>query len=465
MRIIYLISHGHTARGAFQTNLLSKLAEAGIDVVVVAKNDKEGELKKQVEQAKGTLDFYSPPTNRNFIQQSILRAYVHQDIKKNPALWEKHQRRAIDQSASVFRKFINRFYLVAGACIRANRTFKNAYARWELRSYYDNQAVQILEKHKPDAIISTRPVDSMEAVMLNAARHLNITRIMYILSWDNITAKGIFPEQAEFYLTWGPIMNKELKTYYKAKEEQLYLTGVTHFDVHHHTQENPNVGQWLNTLGLDATCPYLFFTMSASYYCPNEIDIIEWLAKKIEDNAFGENMQLILRPHMHNFQEGLSDLTWKNRLLSLQSDRIAIDFPEIDNSLLTWYMKEQDMLRLSNLLLGASICLNSGSTVAIEAAILDRPTILTLFDTEEWPAWRSVKRIKEYIHLKKFIATGAVQVSESFEDLESSITAYLKNTALDREERKEAVAQECYLADGKATERFVNHIKNILDHN
>lgn len=462
-KLVYLISHGHTARGAFQTGLLSLLVKKGYGVIVLVKQDPEGELKKQVEAQGATIDYYTPPSNHKLGQIKVFRAYVNQNIRRNPTLWEKHQRRTIDSNASWKRRFINTLYLYAGNAVRYTPLLKKIYVNWESRQYEDDRAVALLQKYKPDAVISTRPIDDMETFLLNAARRLVITRIMYILSWDNITAKGIFRELADHYLTWGPIMNEELKEYYNVQDKQIHLTGVTHFDVHREVQQSPNVGYWIEELGLQQGKPYLFFTMSASYYAPNEIDIIEWLAQKVETDQYGEEMQLILRPHMHNFQEGFSDLSWKNRLLKLQSNRVAIDFPDIDNSLLTWYSKKQDMLRLSNLLYGASICFNSGSTVAIESCIMDRPTIITLFDTEPQSEWKSVKRLKDYLHLKKLFDTGGVAVVESLSELDKYIMAYLKDPALNEENRQKAVKLECYKNDGKATERFVNHIKKIIN--
>jgi len=461
-KLFYLISHGHTARGAFQTGLLAQLTQKGFDVVVLAKTDPEGELKRQVEAQGAGLDFYKPPVGRFSNQVSIFRAYAHQNIRNNPALWEKHQRRALDSEASLQRRFMNHLYLWLGALLRAVPALKKKYIHWEQRQFEDPQALKLIQQHQPDAVISTRPVDGMEAFMLNAARRLSVQRIMYVLSWDNITAKGIFPELADHYLTWGTIMNEELQEYYAVPESNMHLTGVTHFDIHHRVITNPEHGKWLEDLGLQKGDPYFFFTMSASYYAPNEIDIIEWIAERIENNAFGERMQLILRPHMHNFQEGFSDLTWKERLLSLRSSRVAIDLPDLDNSLLTWYMKDEDMLRLSNLLCGASICFNSGSTVAIEACMMDRPTVITLFDTEEWPAWRSVTRIKEYIHLKKLFNTQAVRVVESFEQLDNWIQKYLEDPTLDRNHRQKAVEAECYKNDGQATSRFAQNVQTIM---
>lgn len=463
-KIVYLISHGHTARGAFQTGLLTKLNEAGIEVVVIAKKGVDDLLKKSVEKQNATIDIYQPKVSKWDAQLSIVRTFIYQNINDNPALLEKHLRRIKDDRSSFKRKYVNKLYYYVGNGIRKIPFLKRTYIHFEKKLFYNNAAEKLLVKHNPDAIISTRPVDTMEIELLNAASKLSIHKIMYILSWDNITSKGVFPELADSYLTWGNIMNQELNEYYHVKEEQIYTTGVTHFDVHAHVRNNPpKYNKWVDELSLDSNKPYLFFTMSASYYAPNEIDIIEWLSSKVEQNTFGDNMQLIIRPHMINLMEEKSEKSWINRLHKLISKRVAVDFPKSDNSLLTWYMKNDDMLKLSNLINGASVCLNSGSTIAIEAVAFNKPVILTMFDTEEWPAWLSVRRIKDYIHLKKFLSFNAVEVVSSLKHMEESLLGYLKDINLREKERKELLMAECYKVDGFSTDRFVKNIITVLN--
>lgn len=166
---------------------------------------------------------------------------------------------------------------------------------------------------------------------------------------------------------------------------------------------------------------------------------------------------------MINLMEEKSDKSWINRLNKLISNRVVVDFPLADNSLLTWYMKKEDMLKLSNLINGASICLNSGSTIAIEAIAFNKPVILTVFDTEQWPDWLSVKRIKEYIHLKKFMAFNATDVVSSLEQLEEAIIRNLNNNKLKEPQRKEVLKEECYKVDGLSTDRFVKNMMTVLN--
>lgn len=462
-KLIYLISHGHTARGALQTNLLYKLKKANIEVIVVAKIENEA-LKNLVEAQGSSIDYYVPKSGQWDGQRTIFRAFVHQNIRKNPALWEKHQRRVNGKKSSLKRQLLNHFYFLLGTTIRHVTPLKQAYYQLEKKIFYNPKAVSLLEMYKPDAVISTRPVDSMEAEILNAATRLGIHKIMYILSWDNITSKGIFSELADSYLTWGEVMNQELREYYGAKDQQLYISGVTHFDVHAQIKkQTQRKNTYVDQLGLDSAKPYLFFTMSASYFAPNEIDVIEWLAEKIERNSFGSEMQLIIRPHMQNLESTFSESSWIQRLTNLNSERVVVNWPNLNSDQLTWFMDSDEMVKLSSLLKGAAICLNSGSTVAIEACILDRPVILPMIDVVEKSDWESVKRVLKFKHIEKFVSFGAVEVAFDFDELNKAILRTLKNPDLLFLNRTKVVESECFKVDGKATDRFVENILLILN--
>lgn len=460
-RIAYIISHGHTARGALQTGLLRKLSKY-FEVHVIAKTTALETLREH-ESDSLFIHGFDYKISRGDEQRGYLRAHVHQSIRKNPALWEKHMRRTRDKSNSWKRRVLNHLYYYFGAIIRVLPFGKLAFESFERNGYYKRNAAELLESLKVDAIISTRPVDEMEIFLLEASRRLDILKIYYILSWDNITSKGIFPIKADVYLTWGPIMNEELLQYFSVDSDKVHNTGVTHFDIHAQVKdERISVPDLLNEIRLDSSKPYLFFTMSASYYAPNEIDIVEHLAKQIESNHFGEEMQLVIRPHMANLMSDRSDQSWLRRLERINTDRVRVDFPDSDNSLLTWYMAKDDMIRLSGLLNGASVCLNSGSTVAIEALYLDRPVVITAFDTEKWPYWNSAKRLREYIHLKKLFDTKSCALVDSLSELDQAINEYLSDPSKDAAERKKAVELECFKNDGLSTERLVEHVRKLV---
>jgi hypothetical protein len=203
--------------------------------------------------------------------------------------------------------------------------------------------------------------------------------------------------------------------------------------------------------------------MSAQRFSPHEIDIVEGLAKAIEDNQFGGKAQLIIRPHPQNVQGNMASQSWLKRLRALKSKRVAIDSPRLLESNLRWSLQQNDMTYLAKLLAGCSICLNSGSTISIEALLLDKPVIITSFDADfKLPYWKSARRLIDYTHLAKVIAMGGITIARSFEELFQWIPTYLDHPGHLQQERQYTAQQECYQLDGKATERSVAAIGATL---
>ena len=68
--------------------------------------------------------------------------------------------------------------------------------------------------------------------------------------------------------------------------------------------------------------------MSSSRFSPNEIGIVKYLARKINTNNYGKNIQLVIRPHPQNAQlgTGMEDPDWVDDLRSLKSSKVSIDF-------------------------------------------------------------------------------------------------------------------------------------------
>ena len=130
--------------------------------------------------------------------------------------------------------------------------------------------------------------------------------------------------------------------------------------------------------------------MSAPYFAPHEIDIVEWIAHEVQRERWGPDVQLLVRPHPQNVQGDLADESWLPRLKRLPSARVAVDWPTLRPSRLLWSMDVADLRRLAHLLAGASVTLNTCSTLSIDAIMHDRPVVLTSFDATEAPAtWQS----------------------------------------------------------------------------
>jgi len=447
-----------------QTGLVERLAAAGKSVAIITPDAADDNLTALKENP--LISVYNSDIKLTIWDDDygVKRRYYLEDIRSNPVFWEKHIYSILYTKSKHPWKRIRPFiYYPIYKMIPYFPSIRQRFRDTEGSYLKDAKATKLLREINPKLVVSTYPINYLEAKFLYAAKEAKIGTLIHLLSWDNITSKGIFPVIPDRFIAWGPVMYEELKEYYAVKDEQVHLCGVPHFDQHIQLKKTTGYRAVLTDLSLNAKAPYLFLAMSAPRFAPHEIDIVEWLARSIEENVFGEKMQLILRPHPQNVQGSLGDNRWLKRLDKLVSKRVAVDYPQLVNSNVRWSMQKEDMVRLSNLLVGCSVCLNSGSTVSIDALMMDKPVIITSFDGDKkLYYWKSARRLVDYIHLKKFTEMGGAKVVRSYAEMQREILRYLQTPNYDLEQRRFALQRECYLNDGESTTRVVAAMEQIL---
>lgn len=457
VNILYLASHGFAVRMLMQTNLLSRLQHEGFSVGIVTTDSKDPSVKDYCDQYGITnIEFRETPRKYQ-AHYELVRRYVLEDVKKNPALYEKHLRLR-DLAAKNFSARL-RYYNsnVIYSVVKLLPGIRSWYKKRENKFLNSVEADELISEYNPDVVISTVPVNISEAKILHSASKKGIKTVTQILSWDNISCKGHFRKLTDEFIVWGEIMKNELISYYKIDPSKIYETGVPHFDIHFQNKmsgvQNANAGKM----------PYIFFAMSSPYFAPREIDLVERISTWVEDDSW-PGLNFIIRPHPQNVIGNMADLNWLPRLQKLESKRVTVDYPSLnENSGINWSMKQDDMHKMSELVGGSSIVLNSCSTMAIDGLCYDKPVIVTAFDNDEVLPWHiSVKRVMEYEHYKNIVQSGGVRMVGNYNELKAAISQYLSDPSADRDKRAAILYREIGKEDGKATERVVSAIKKCL---
>ncbi len=461
--ICYVISHGFAARMLFQTGLIAKLADQGFNIAIICPDAKD-ENWKAFDGNKNITVYESEEHNNIWDDDySFKRKYFLEDIKKNSALWEKHIHSLFySKSKHPWKRIRPLYYYCFYFLIKYFPSIRERFVERENKYLVSQKLNNLIQKIDPALVVSTYPVSLLEAKILFAAQQKEIPTITHLLSWDNITSKGKFPVTSDYFITWGAIMTQELKEYYEVEDKNVYQCGVPHFDHHIKLKPEQNFKDKISELGLNANQPYLFVAMSAPRFCPGEMDIVEWMILQIEKEAWGNEMQLVIRPHPQIMQGAMKNNSWVSRLKKINNPKVAVDFPRLVKSKIKWSMQREDMNHLSNLLLGCSICINSGSTVSIDALMVDKPVILTSFDGDrKLPYWKSARRLIDYTHLAKLVKLGGVRVSTSYEDFNNQINSFLQDPELDWRKRKDTIEQQCFSQDGRSTNRVIKVMNSI----
>jgi len=462
--VCYVLKDGFPARMVLHSDILPELRRRGLSVALVVPDAKDEAIQTMASQHDVTL--YEAPnvyTRLTTEYEWLVRRYLFEDVLANPSLRSWHLKLKDMAERPIRNQIRAAFYLGVNRLSLRSRPFRRFLEWIERRVFLDNAEVERLVKRlQPRLLVSTYPVSILEAAFLHEARKAGVTTVSQLLSWDNITSKGRFSVVSDYFVTWGPVMSDELREYYQVPQSRIFECGVAHFDQHLRAVQPGRSQEILREIGLEPDKPYLLFGMSSPTVSPHEIDVVEWLAMQMERRTFGSDLQLIIRPHPQNIQGYTADESWLPRLKALHRGRVRVDYPEMIQGSMAWNMKADDLPRLVNLLDGSAIVLNSGSTLAIDAIIHDKPVVLTLFDGTATVAWhRSIRRYRDVIHMRKLIELGGLRVSGSFDELAADIRRYLEDPSLDAGGRETTRRAECGEVDGGACRRIADVLATL----
>jgi hypothetical protein len=455
--VCYIVSLGLSARMILHTDLIKEMKKAGLNNIALVFPGKIDKSFEHYEQNFGIKTYFADFKNSIWSNEYMnFRRYVYEDIRNNPALLAKHVKSIFEyKGINPWRKIKPYFYYTVNKISEVLSFSRPAFSKLEQFILKNRNLRKLIKEIDPKIIVSTYPVNYIEGAAINTGRSLGITTITHLLSWDNITCKGRFPALSDYYISWGQIMKDELQEYYNIPSEKIFNTGVPHFDKSKELVNSSVLKTTLDEMGLNSKMPYILVGMSSPYFSPREIDIVERLADLIIRNIFGTNMQLVIRPHPQNVEGEMSDVSWLTRLKKLECNRVGIDYPIVEKSHLPWNTKENDLKKLSNLIAGCTVLINSGSTISIEGLIHNKPVILTLFDGDSaLKDHNSARRLRSFFHLQKLINTRSVKLAFHYEELKQSLISYIQDPSQNSEERGKALKLECGEIDGKSSARI-----------
>lgn len=456
--ICYVVSHGFASRMLVQTDLLGRLRAEGKSVALVCPDRDDPVIAAYC--AKHGIAVHEFAVKASWMSDGYMmkRRYILEDIRNNPALWEKHVAATeFHVARNPLRRLRPHWYYFLHRLARRFPSIRTRFAERENRRLRSPAAAKLLAEIDPKRFVSTYPVNYSESVLLNEANARQGTESwIHLLSWDNITCKGRFAALAERYVAWGPVMRDELRDHYGVDPARVAMCGVPHFDLHHSAAIRALVPQVLAGLGLDPSRRVLLVAMSSPRFAPNEIDIVEWLAAKVAAGEL-EGLSLVVRPHPQNLTGNLADDAWLPRLHRLaELPNVAVAYPRLVASKLPYSMQADDMEELAALLAASSAVVNSGSTVSIDALHHGKPVVITAFDGDaDRDYWNSARRLIDYPHLKKLNSLGGLRVAADYDELLALIREGLNQPELHAARRQAALEAECHAPDGGATGRVV----------
>jgi hypothetical protein len=267
---------------------------------------------------------------------------------------------------------------------------------------------------------------------------------------------AVLPTTLARYWTWSEYMTAELKALFpRVPQDRIALVGSPQFDFHRVAVSEPR-DVFMTRLGMDPARPFVLLGTGTPSRIPDEhlqfLEIVRAL------HAVAPHVQVLVRLHPKDKGERWQDLGLDELGVALQHTAPPTDMDRGGFVPVREFYRDQ-----VSALTHAAVIVNSASTLAVDAAILDRPVICLAYDHAPDPRYPDgrARVFTQTTYYAPLIATGGMRTVESTADTVAQIVRYLAHPEYERAERRRIVDIVAGVVDGGAGERLAKDALTI----
>jgi hypothetical protein len=234
----------------------------------------------------------------------------------------------------------------------------------------DKKIQKELEVLKPDCIfvspMNMRFDEEVEYAL--AAKKLKIPVNLIVLSWDNLTTKGLFHADFDVAYAWNFRQLEELASLHKVDRRKIVISGAMFFDKWFTTQmQHLCRSEFLRKICMNKNDKYLLYIGSSKNIAKDESWVISLLLEKLKErnSACISKIKILVRPHPANFD--IYNMIKSNDILVYPEKG---SLPEFDD-------QESDIV---NSMKHAELVVGLNTSAFIDSIIMDKPTFSIAID-------------------------------------------------------------------------------------
>jgi hypothetical protein len=346
------------------------------------------------------------------------------------------------------------------ALIKAERPLEDRLEKLLLTYQRSPEALARLQANPPAVVVTTGPFQFEQPAVVAVAKNLGIPTLALIPSWDNLSTKNRMTFKYDGYLVWSEQAKQELHHFYPyTRQAPVFVVGAAQFDLFFQERFQQSREIFCAEQGLRPDLPIILYAISS----PNvfrEHHGAYYLAQRIAQGELGD-VQMIVRPNpIHDYVE-LRELSRKF------FPRVIVQQTSEDGLALTARSQnERHITEWVNTFRHANVVVNLSSTVAIDAAIFDRPVVNLDYDPEPGqPRQALVKDVNHFwTHFKPIAESGGVWLVNDPQEMVEAIKTYLAHPELHRAKRRWIAEYVCGYLEGRCGERMAEAIIDFVHH-
>ena len=170
----------------------------------------------------------------------------------------------------------------------------------------DRATYALVASEKPDVLLITPLVDigSDQVDYVKAAHRLGIRSALPVLSWDNLTNKGLIRVPPDRVFVWNEAQKAEAVSMHGTDPATVIVTGAMVYDQWFARRASSTREEFCTRVGLDAARPILLYLCSSPFIAPDEVNFIDQWITAIRSAADPRvrTAGILIRPHPENRQ-------------------------------------------------------------------------------------------------------------------------------------------------------------------
>lgn len=223
----------------------------------------------------------------------------------------------------------------------------------------------------PDCFVATDVYMGFGRGLVGSCQRRGIPTLGNIFSWDHPFYEH--PSRPDRVTCWSPMVKNELVRRSGYLADRIEVIGAPAYDAYVDPANMWTRNQLCDRMGLDVRRPIvLFATLGQMKKFWDETGSFRALLEEIDAGRIPGRPQVVLRLHPVSNSQYFEEI-------SARPDVVISRYVGYSPGM-RWWPSQDEVILAANLLRHADVCLSPGSTMAIEPAIFDTPTIVPVFN-------------------------------------------------------------------------------------
>jgi CDP-glycerol:poly(glycerophosphate) glycerophosphotransferase len=456
--VIVSIPHGAAAGNVLRTGVVRRLLDADPQAHVVLMSPLVDDPAFVRELSHARVSFEGLPPHRPQGLEARLTALV-QASYLHSGITESVRIRRAEAAANGTIRWIRAKHALA-SLVAPSMT--RPATRYDLvdRLVSHRSAEHLFDRLRPALVVTSSPgLILSEIPLLRTAARRRVRSIAVDPSWDNFTNKLWPVRRVNRLVVWNDLMKQQAVELHGYDPDEVRVAGTPQWDLYFRPASATTREAFCRRIGADPARKLVTLTTTPRELYAHHDHVLRVLTHAIETRAWAHDVDLLVRLHPRDDVESYAEFRHQPHVIIEKPFRSTVragDGLSID-------VTAESQLHLADTLRHSDVVVNVASTIAIEAAIFDRPVVNVAFDGETPSPWtRSARRYYRFTHYQHVLRHGAVRVAERPEDLVASIGRYLDDPSIDRDGRRRLAREQCQFLDGGSADRVASFVVEEL---